>query len=536
MRHSLLTIALILALPAFSTDERPLRQAQDKPNIILIMTDDMGFECLGVNGSVSYNTPNLDRMAQEGVRFTHCYSQPICSPSRVQIMTGIYNNRNYTKWGTLPQSETTFGHIMQEAGYATATAGKWQLSTEGVTASKAGFDETCMWAYGFDLEGFELKHPIGAKNNYYYNPKRPSERYYAIEDDRPHMTSRYWNPCVLRNGELVKTSYVDYAPDICTDFLVDYIERKQAQPFFIYYPMILTHGPNVPTPDSEGIDQMSNAQKLKSNKVYFKDMVEYADKLVGRILDQLEALGLRDNTLILFTGDNGTQRGTRTETEDGMIIGGKGSTANAGTHVPLITSWRGSGVTGQACDDLVDFTDFLMTIIHAGGVPLPQHLSLDGRSFLPQIAGKSYRSDVYRTEKRDWVFCHWDKNPASPMANPKFPRARFARNERFKLYDNGRLYDLSTDPLEQRVLPDNPERQSVRNELQAVLDAMPMKPDFYTQGGVTREDNLAAPKGQGPSEEIEAKILELKKQRKAFKKDSDGWNTIGEKIKALQGR
>ena len=90
------------------------------------------------------------------------------------------------------------------------------------------------------------------------------------------------------------------------------------------------------------------------------------------------------------------------------------------------------------------------------------------------------------------------------MANPKFPRARFAGNERFKLYDNNRLFDLSTDPLEQRVLPDNPERQSVRNELQAILDAMPMKPDFYTQRGVTREDNLAAPKGQGPSEEIEA--------------------------------
>lgn len=521
MRHSLFIIALILALPAFAADDRPLRQAQGrplrqaqnrplavsspKPNIILIMADDMGFECLAANGSQSYRTPNLDRMAEEGVRFTNCYSQPICSPSRVQIMTGIYNNRNYTQWGTLPQSETTFGHIMQEAGYATASAGKWQLSTDGVTASKAGFDETCMWAYGFDLEGFELKHPIGAKDNYYYNPKDPEQRYYAIEDDRPHMTSRYWNPCVLRNGKLVKTSYEDYAPDICTDFLVDYIERKQDQPFFIYYPMILTHGPNVPSPDSEGIEQMTDAQKLKSNKVYFKDMVEYADKLVGRILEQLETLGLRDNTLVLFTGDNGTQLGTQTQTEDGMIIGGKGSTANAGTHVPLIASWRGSGVTGQVCDDLVDFTDFLMTVTHAGAVPLPAKLSLDGRSFLPQIGGHSYLSAEYRTEKRDWVFCHWDKNPAGPMANPKFPRARFARNERFKLYDNGRLYDLSADPLEQRILPSNPERQSIRQELQAVLNAMPVKPDFYTQGGVTREDNLAAPTVRVPTKKPKPK-------------------------------
>ncbi|MCK5173243.1 MAG: sulfatase-like hydrolase/transferase [Planctomycetes bacterium] len=478
-------VAMSFAAPAITT----AANNKKRPNVILIMADDMGYECVGANGCTSYKTPNLDRMARSGVRFEHCYSQPICSPSRVQIMTGIYNNRNYTQWGTLPKTETTFGHIMQRAGYATACAGKWQLSNDGVTAKKAGFDETCMWAYGFDLEGFKLKYPLDTPDNYYYNPNKPSERYYCIVDDRPHMTSRYWRPCVLRNGRLVPTTFDDYAPDICTDFLVDFIESQKAEPFFIYYPMILTHGPNVPTPDSKGVKEMLPAQKLKSDKKYFKDMVEYADKLVGRILDKLEHLGIRDNTIVMFTGDNGTIHGIETQTEDGTITGGKGMTTNAGTHVPLITSWRGLNAKGADCGDLVDFSDFFMTIAHASGATLPEGTELDGHSFLPQICGKKSYPRQYVVAERDWVFCHYDKNPSSAMPNPKFPRARFARDKRLKLYDNGRLYDVSKDPLEEHII-DRDKWPEKRRQLQEVLNSMYVKPDFYTQGGVTRENNL----------------------------------------------
>jgi arylsulfatase A len=374
-----------------------------------------------------------------------------------------------------------------------------------------------MWAYGFDLEGFELKHPKGTENNYYYNPENLSERYNCVEADRPHMTSRYWNPCIWRNGKLLKTTFDDFGPDICTDFLTDFIDRHRTEPFFIYYPMILTHGPNVSTPDTEGVEKMTPGQKLKNNNKYFKDMVEYADKLVGRILDKLETLGLRDNTIIMFTGDNGTMHGMETETEDGTVVGGKGSTSNAGTHVPLIASWRGTGVTGKTCDDLVDFTDFLMTIAHAGGATLPtvkfdgSAVELDGHSFLPQICGEKGNPRKYIVGNREWVFCHWDKNPNSPMPNPKFPRARFARNKRFKLYDNGRLYDVENDELEQTIIPGNPEKSEAelaRKELQKVLDSMYMKPDFYTQGGVTRENNLTGLGGKDAILEERRKLKE----------------------------
>lgn len=454
------------------------------------MADDMGYECLGAYGCASYSTPNLDRMAEDGVRFDHCYSTPICSPSRVQIMTGRYNNRNYTQWGTLPRTEKTFGHMLNDAGYATACAGKWQLSSDGVTPKKAGFEESCMWAYGFDLEGFELKHEKGAENNYYFNPAEPEERYYCVVDDRPHMTSRYWRPCALWNGKLVPATWDNYGPDICSDFVVDFIGRHKEGPFFVYYPMILTHGPNVPTPESPGVDEMTPEKKLKSSKENFKYMVEHADIIVGRILAKLDDLGIRENTLVLFTGDNGTQKGTETTMKDGsVVIGGKGATTNGGTHVPLIANWKGTAAAGAVCDDLVDFTDVLPTLADAAGAAPPKGVSLDGRSFLSQVRGR-------KGNPRDWVFCHYDKNPASAMANPKFPRARFARDKRYKLYDNGRVYDLDADPLEEKPISAIPERSSAeqaRTTLQKVLDSMYVKEDFYTQGGVTRENNLAKP-------------------------------------------
>lgn len=271
-------------------DEGEMKQ----PNIVLIMTDDMGYECLGAYGCVSYKTPVLDEMARTGVRFDHCYSQPLCTPSRVQIMTGQYNNRNYTQWGVLPPTEKTFGHMMQEAGYVTACAGKWQLSggagENGTNVHDAGFDEACMWAYGFDLEamGFELKHPKGADNNYYYNPANPEERYNVVDKDRPHMTSRYWYPGLVKNRKLVPTTFNDYGPDICCDFIVDFIDRNHDKAFFAYYPMILTHGPNNPTPDTPGAPSMSNEEKFTSSRENFKYLVEYSDKLVGRVLKKLD--------------------------------------------------------------------------------------------------------------------------------------------------------------------------------------------------------------------------------------------------------
>jgi arylsulfatase A len=239
---------------------------------------------------------------------------------------------------------------------------------------------------------------------------------------------------------------------------------------------------------------MSMAQKLRARKENFKHLVEHIDLLVGRVLLRLDELGLAEDTLVLFAGDNGTGTNVTTQTRTGPVTGGKGATTDAGTHVPLLVRWKGRAAAGTVCRDLVDTTDFLPTIAEAAGARLPAApgLTLDGRSFLPQVLGR------FGTP-REWVFCHFDKNPAQADFNPKFPRARFARGPRFKLYDNGRLYDVVHDPLERTsVAPDStaPDARAARAALQRVLDSMAVKPDFYTQGGVTRENNLAVPPGR----------------------------------------
>ena len=452
-----LTVAVLIGASAATAEDA-------RPNIILIMADDLGYECLGAYGGTSYKTTRLDEIASTGIRFNHCYSQPICSPSRNQIMTGIYNNRNYRTWGTLERDQRTFGHLLQQAGYVTCMAGKWQLSggkaREGLAPIDAGFDETLMWAYGFDV------------------PESQQHVYQPIDPDRTHMTSRYWYPCLVRNGfqdgKILQTTFDDYGPDAYCDFVLDFIERHKDQPFFVYYPMALTHGPFVPTPDTSGVGKLTNQQKLKGQakaQVHFGEMVAYTDKLVGRIVDRLDELGLRDNTLILFTGDNGTPQAIRTHMRNSRTItGGKGLPTDAGTHVPLLVNWRGKIPGSRVCDDLIDFTDFLPTVVAAAKAEVPSDRAIDGHSFLPQILGK-------KGSPRNWIFCHYDKSPSAKVPNPKFPRTRFARTKRYKLYGDGRFFDVANDVLEQNPLnADAVEWMVLRKlqELQVVLDSMPL--------------------------------------------------------------
>lgn len=411
--------------------------AADRPNILLMMVDDFGYECVSANGSTSYKTPRIDQLASEGVRFEHCYSQPLCTPSRVQIMTGRYNFRNYEDFGYLKPTETTFAQLLQKAGYKTAIAGKWQLN--GLTykkphhddpkrANEAGFDEYCLW---------QLTHP-----------KKDGER--------------FRKPLLEQNGRVLEVSNEDYGPDIFADFVMDFVSRHKDEPWLVYYPMVLTHDPFVPTPDSP---EWQTGKQPKSDPRYFKDMVEYTDVIVGRLVDHLQKLGLRDDTIILFTGDNGTHSSVTSQTETGPIKGGKGTTPNAGTHVPFIASWKGEFSRGQVSQDLIDFSDFFLTIVDAANVTPPKDLILDGQSFLPQLRGQ-------KGSPREWAFCHYDPR----WGNRDKWKGRFARDQRFKLYLDGRFFDVPADVLEKHgldlnKLPTNAE--TARRELQAVLDSMP---------------------------------------------------------------
>jgi arylsulfatase A-like enzyme len=426
---ALASVSLFLLGSAFSCrSHRGPEPDLTPPNILLIMADDLGYEGLSCNGSTTYMTPALDELARSGVRFTHCYSTPLCTPSRVQLLTGKYSFRNYLEFGTLPPGETTMAHLLREAGYATCVAGKWQLvghyagsryKGEGTLPDEAGFDEHCLW-----------------------------------QVDR--LGSRYWNPVIQQNGVLREGLQDGYGPDVVCDFILDFIKRYRSKPFFVYYPMILTHAPFVATPLSAPGIEMRDTR----DTAYFREMVSYADRLIGRIVRRLDELGLRDETLILFTCDNGSPRSIVSRLGERVIQGGKGYTTDAGTHVPLIANWRGYAPAGLTCDDLIDFTDFLPTLLDAVGASLPQNA--DGRSFFPQILGK-------RGRPRDWIFCHYDPRWG------EWALKRFARDKRWKLYGDGMLYDLENDPLEMR--PHSPEllnheADDARLRLQGVLDAL----------------------------------------------------------------
>jgi arylsulfatase A len=401
-----------------------------KPNIILIMADDIGYECFGCYGSASYKTPVLDGMAERGMRFEHCYSQPLCTPSRVKIMTGQYNFRNYTNFGVLDPKQKTFGHLLQGCGYATCVVGKWQLygsvnqSAEvrgaGSLPEQAGFDEHCLW--------------------------QVKER-----------GSRYKDPVVVQNGKNLEGLEGRYGPDVFTDYAIDFIERYKAKPFFLYFPMAIVHNPFVPTPDSKDWEN----KKHKNDNKYFADMVTYMDKIVGRIVAMVDELGLGENTLVLFVGDNGTNKNIESKMSNGQVIkGDKGNTTDAGTRVPLIASWPGTVPAGKVCGDLVDFSDFVPTFAEMTGASPPEGMILDGQSFLPQLRGK-------KGKPRKWIFCHYD-----PKWLGRKEAVRFVRDKRWKLYDNGNLFDVPADTLEKNPNPAGPEAASARKRLQAVLDSI----------------------------------------------------------------
>jgi len=372
MKAPLLCLPFILLL--FGV---PTSHAEERPNVILIMADDMGYEALSSNGSESCKSPNLDNLAKRGVRFTNCFSNPICTPSRAKIMTGQYNVRNYVKFGMLDRGQTTFAHQLKAAGYATAIAGKWQLGKEKDAPQHFGFEKSCLW-----------QHTRSGRS----------------KEDGKTIDRRFVNPMLEFNGKEKEYTNGEYGPQVCTDFICDFIETNKKKPFLVYYPMILTHCPFDPTPDSTDWDSKrlgSTTYKgdRKDPQRHFRDMVAYADKAVGQIVAQLEKSGVRDNTLIIFTGDNGTDKPIVTPWNGTKVVGGKGSMTDTGTRVPLIVSWPdGIKKPGRIVDDLVEFTDVLPTLCEVTGAALPKNHPQDGASIVPVLQNKA------DARKKDWIY------------------------------------------------------------------------------------------------------------------------------------
>ncbi len=421
LRRTACTAAGAWLLGADRTGARAAASDAGRPNVILILADDLGYETLGANGGTSYKTPVLDKLAAEGARFDYCFAQPLCTPTRVQLMTGIYNVRNYTRFGHMDPTCTTFAHLFKRAGYATCITGKWQLGQDVDLPKTFGFDESCLWQH----------------------TRRPP---------------RYANPGLEINGRQKDYANGEYGPDLINAYALDFVSRCKDKPFFLYYPMVLTHDPYQPTPDSGDWDPKARGEQVNRHVRHFGEMVTYMDKLIGRLVAKLDELHLRENTLLLFVGDNGTGGGATSHMGERVIKGGKGKTISTGMHVPLVASWPAKIKAGSVCRDLVDTTDFLPTICQAAGIAPPE--GIDGRSFLPQLAGRD-------AQPRQWVYCWFSREGSVRAAR------EFAFDHRYKLYRDGAFYQWSADPQEKSPLGgDKLDAQAgeARKRLQAALD------------------------------------------------------------------
>ena len=433
----ILGLSIVLgSLILTSCDSNP---ATRPPNVILIMADDMGYETLSCYGGTSYRTPNIDRLAATGVVFNNCISQPLCTPSRVKIMTGLYNYRNYEYFGYLGLEQKTFGHLMQDHGYATCISGKGQLNglaykdqiedwSDQTRPQQLGFQEYCLWQL----------------------TKERSEG------------ERFSNALIEQNGEVLPQNEDIYGPDVFSQFVLDFIEKNQKQPFFVYYPMVLVHDPFVPTPDSE--EWSDPSRRYETDTAYFKDMVAYTDKIVGNIANKLAELDLADNTILIFTGDNGTHPSIYSNTKNGMVRGGKGNTTDAGTHVPLIVNWGKQIKQPSSYYGLVSFNDFYATFADL----LEAKIETDGQSFLPVLKGQT--TEPYR----EHLFVHYD--PKWGKNVNKF-RNQFVRTQDYKLYQDGKFYNLRKDVLEQHDLSYSDKlsekEKTIKSQLEAELRKHP---------------------------------------------------------------
>ena len=408
-------------------------------NIVLIMADDIGIECFGCYGGTDYPTPNIDRLAAEGLRFSHAYSQPLCTPTRLEIMTGLENHRNWQCFGVLPKSEKTFGHLMQSFGYRTCIAGKWQLTS---------YDPP-------DFPNADRRRALGMP------PRDAGFDAYSLfhAEHTEDKGSRYANPTFLRNGTRHHRGDA-YGEDLNVDFMLDFMRAHKEERMFVYYPMALPHWPMVPTPDSSSWADPD--RRLDESVDHFPDMVRYMDKLVGRLVEGIHQLGLSQETLVLFYSDNGTDRRIRSNFRGKVIAGGKNTTTQAGIRVPLIAHWPGNVPVGVSAD-LIDPSDFLPTLAKLAGRELPTDWQTDGFNFSGTILGTS------QTERQNAFFWYdprpgWDKE--------SFSRSIFAVDHHYKLFNDGQFFDIAGEGFREVKLEDSQLSVNQRKAKQRLQTAM----------------------------------------------------------------
>jgi arylsulfatase A len=405
--HTLLRSLCLATL----TTASPLHAAT-RPNIVFILADDLGLDGVSCYGADQHKTPAIDKLAAAGLRFETCYAAPLCGPSRCLLMTGRYAFRTggitNQSWrangpGAKSADENPVAKCLKQAGYATGMAGKWRQV--GETPRDWGFDE------------------------------------YLTD---PTAGGWYWQNKLQRNGEEITTPDGTYAPDKVHEFAIDFLRRHKDQPFFFYYPMHHVHGPILRTPDS--------AADTKAADALYQDNLRYMDKQVGAVVAELEKLGLREKTLVIFTADNGTALNFPSAIGGRMINGKKASMLEGGSRVPFIASWPGTTPAGKVCKDILSFADPLATFVDLAGAKLPEGMKFDGRSFAPQLRGEP-------GQPREWAYV-------------QLGNQWFVRNPGFKMNEQAELFDMCDAPFVEKPVAaaaDTEASKAARQRLTAVL-------------------------------------------------------------------
>lgn len=420
-----------LLLTACSSNSYQKGKAGNQPNIIFILADDFGRELLTAYGGSSYSTPVLDRISDHGFTFSDTYATPMCAPSRMMFLTGQYNFRNYSDWDEMNFGLKTVADYMQDAGYTTGMAGKWHRG-------------------GWDL-----------------NPKGPEKAgfiNYSSYDYKKFHSNAFWNIDIWQNDELIKLGKYDSASEYFNDYAINFIKKNSNRPFFFYYAMNLVHRPFLPTPDNKNFKD-SSVQNIISENLksvdYFTENVSYLDKLVGKLIKTLEKEELLENTIIIFTGDNGTDNVSEantlysdfrdsfySEAVSEKIKGGKYFPTELGINVPLLIYAPGYIKEPQIITNPIDFTDMLPTFYELAGMP-PEDLFTDGKSFASLITGESYKP-------REWIYSYgnYDHN-SSKYKDPINYADEFYHvisDGQWKLYSDGRLFEVKSDRLEKNEI------------------------------------------------------------------------------------
>jgi arylsulfatase A len=412
----------------------PLHAAA-QPNIVFILSDDVGLDTIGCYGSDKHKTPAIDQLAASGLRFETCYAAPLCGPSRCLLMSGRYAFRTggitNQSWrnngpGAKSAAENPMAKLLKQAGYATGMAGKWRQI--GETPRAWGFDEylTDQAAGGW-----------------------------------------YWQNKLLKNGEEITTPDGSYAPDLVHAFAIDFLRRHKNKPFFFYYSMHHVHGPILRTPGS--------AADTKAADALYEDNIRYMDKQVGAVVAELAKLGLREKTLVIFAGDNGTALNFPSTIGGRMINGKKASLLEGGSRVPFIASWPGTTPAGKVCKDIISFADPLATFVDLAGAKLPADMKFDGRSIAPQLRGE-------KGQPREWAYV-------------QLGNKWFVRNPGFKMNEKGDLFDMSDAPFVEKPVPPDAATESsktARLRLTAILAELNPAAGKTDAGGDKRPG-----KGQG---------------------------------------